>query len=387
LNNQAVNKILIALTIVYAVLCLLHYFSQRPLWLDEGFVFKNISELTYYHIFHGPLKNSQVFPRFQLSIVKFLSEIFNHHLLALRFISLISMMTAFFLWIKIYRREFKEDVLFLLAVFSFVSAYYMSYYAAELKPYAFDVFSVAAFCTYFSYQKGFESKTPTKTLYLLSALLPFLLLFSYASLFVFWIGAYNFLLLLKRNRELISVFLLNGFVSLLCLTWLYYFDLQHSRNPHIQSYWESYFLCTESVLCFGDTLFEGIKRLSTFWFAHFDVKAFVVMGVIFIPFLLFGLIQYGFGRWKKDNYQIFHADVLTFIMLMELFILGVLRIYPFTGERITLFFAPFIFLMLIKAFDSLKRIAILHKFFLSYFAVYCLFALIHTLGKYLSLYQ
>ena len=47
--------------VVFSALCLLHYFSQRPLWLDEGFVLNNLQGLSFLEIF-GPLRNAQGFP-------------------------------------------------------------------------------------------------------------------------------------------------------------------------------------------------------------------------------------------------------------------------------------------------------------------------------------
>lgn len=95
MNDVDLKKISWLMMGIFIGLCLLHYFSQRPLWLDEGFVYQSLTTYSYEQIF-GPLKTQQAFPRVHLSLIKFVSENAHYHLWAVRLCSLIAMITAFF---------------------------------------------------------------------------------------------------------------------------------------------------------------------------------------------------------------------------------------------------------------------------------------------------
>ena len=85
----------------FIALCALHLLSQRPLWLDEAFVYQNIIHLSYAELF-GPLKPAQSFPRVYLCIVKWIGSLFVNHVVALRFLSFVFMITAYMVWKKLY---------------------------------------------------------------------------------------------------------------------------------------------------------------------------------------------------------------------------------------------------------------------------------------------
>ena len=70
MNLKDSCRVQTACLILFLFLCFLHFFSQRPLWLDERFILKNMQELSYPQVF-GPLKYSQAFPRLHLLIIKF----------------------------------------------------------------------------------------------------------------------------------------------------------------------------------------------------------------------------------------------------------------------------------------------------------------------------
>ena len=184
----------------FVFLCLLHYFSLRPPWLDEKFVLDSIENLSFRAIF-GPLRHSQVFPRLYLILIKFLSERFSYNVLSLRFLPLLSMLFAFFIWAKVYKSAFSSRWEYLLALFSFSSSYHLSYYAAELKQYSMDVLVVGIFCLYIIYQRRYIEEKPTILFGIVTFLLPLALLFSYISFFLFWIVLYNFLFIARKDSR------------------------------------------------------------------------------------------------------------------------------------------------------------------------------------------
>ena len=110
----------------FVFLCLLHYFSFREFWLDETFILNNLKNLSFSQLI-GPLKNCQAFPRAYLFIIKFFAESFNYNILSLRFFPLISMLLAFLIWIKIYRKIFSFSWDFFLILLSYLILHLIHY--------------------------------------------------------------------------------------------------------------------------------------------------------------------------------------------------------------------------------------------------------------------
>ncbi|MBZ0165494.1 MAG: hypothetical protein K8I00_01715, partial [Candidatus Omnitrophica bacterium] len=170
----------------FVSLCGLHLCSQRPLWLDETFVLRNIEALNYGQLF-GPLEPAQSFPRVYLVIVKWTGSFFHNHVVALRLLSFIFMLSAFLVWKRLYERHCEgETEPLTLLLFSWVSSYWLVYYAAELKPYSMDVLAAGLFAVYFFKQREYTARAPSAGLIWGALLLPFLLFFSYTAIFFFW---------------------------------------------------------------------------------------------------------------------------------------------------------------------------------------------------------
>jgi hypothetical protein len=369
-------------TSLFFFLCLLHYFSQRPLWGDENFVLENIKNIT--NIF-GPVRNVQTFPRVYLSMFKALGSVFDYSVLSLRFLSLLSMSFAYIIWARIYKKLFGENWQFILGVFAFTSSYYLSYYASEFKPYSMDVLVAGIFTLVLLHQRQWYAKQIPIKFYLIAVLLPLTLFFSYASLFLFWTVGYNCLFIARRNKSIWPLFVVYCCISALCLVMIYNFDLQYSAfDRGLVSYWDSYFVCYTSFGCFFSTFGEGLRRLATFWFGF--GKFFMQWATFLIPFFLYSIVRYGIIPWKKDKFRIFSPEAIFAVLMIELLIFALMKRYPFTGERITLFFAPFIFYGIIKAIYDLKRVPILFYFFAWNFVIFLAACYINSLIVYVKMY-
>ncbi len=367
----------------FMLLCVLHFFSERPLWLDENFVLASLHEFNYAQLF-GVLKYEQAFPRIHLAIIKFIAAPFDFHVLALRCVSFFSMIGAFLIWRKIYTKEISFPGGIFICLLAFACSYRMVYYAAELKPYAMDVFAVGLFALFILRQKTITNKNITKLDYGAVILLPFLNLLGYAVFFIFWIVPYNFFLLIRKDKKFIPIFIISCVASLSSVVALYFTDIQFVLNSAArQGYWESYFICTESVGCFFSTFGEGSKRLVTFWFGN--AKVFVHAAIIFIPFAFFALGKYGAGALMKNKGKVADLATIGFVLVVELFVFGLLHKYPFTGDRITLYLAPFFFFFIYKGLTSIP-IKPVRWFFLGYYIVFCLACLCNTFVHYAQLY-
>ncbi len=369
----------------FIFLCLLHYFSQRPLWLDENFILENIKSLNLGETL-GPLKNCQAFPRIYLIVIKYLSQKFNYNTLSLRFFALISMLSAFFIWAKIYKRELPYKWHSLLALFSFASSYYLSYYASELKHYSMDVLVIGIFCLYLAYQKQYLDKRLSKFFIITTLLLPFTIFFSYSSFFIFWIVIYNFLFIVKKNPKVFTLLIIYAFMCLLFIIFVFSFDLKYTLSDQaLFSYWKDYFLCTNSFYCFIKSFTEGLRRLSVWWFGN--SAFFRRVASFLIPFFIFSLFGYGIKSIRKNKFRLWDIDALALIIFLELFILGIVKKYPFTGERITLFFAPFVFFMIVKGISFLKKNKPLYLSFNAFYLAFLIVCSLNAFLTYLKLYN
>jgi len=380
-----VDKVLAFVCVfLFVVLAFLHYFSQRPLWGDEQFILNNLKSLSLLEIF-GPLKDSQAFPRVYLVIVQFLSKLFNYSVLSLRFLPLICIFAAFFIWKKIYKQALAGPWLKLLALFSLSSSYYFSYYAAELKHYSMDVLVVAIFCLYLGYQRRLTRDEPSKMFTVATLILPFTLFFSYVGFLLFWIVSYNFLFLIIRNKKLIPLAIVYIVSSFLAAVSVYFIDLRYNFSTvALFSYWNDYFVCTDSIYCFFKSFSEGLRKLATWWFGNIDL---LKRGASFvIPFFVISMFAYGFKSLKENKYHIWSLDSVGLVIFLELLMLGILKKYPFTGERITLFFAPLVFYFIIKGISSLQRVKIVYRFFIISYLVLSLGSAFNSFASYLKLY-
>ncbi len=378
-------RILLIFCIIWFIfLCFVHYFSARPLWVDEDSVFKNIETFKAAQLL-GPLEHCQVFPRVYLIIIKIFSKMFNYSILSLRFFSLISMLGAFFIWKKLYKGSLSNKWQFLLVLFSFANSYAFSYYAAELKPYSLDVLVVGIFCLYFIHQRRFVNSQPSKPFIIITLLLPFTLLLSYGSFFVFWIVVYNFLSWVRKNRKILPLILGYTAISFAVIIFAYWFDLRHDLLIRdLFMYWDDYFISTKSFYYFFKSFGEGLRKLTVWWFGNSTF--FRRTASVFIPFFIISLFRCGIKSIRKDKFRIMSIDTIGMVIFLELIVLGLLKKYPFTGERITLFFAPFVFYFIIKAIGSFRKIKPLYLGLNIFYIGFLLICGINSLLAHLKFY-
>jgi len=380
---KAYKILFISCILWFVFLCLLHYFSLRPLWLDEELVFKNLKELSSLKLL-GPLGYTQMFPRLYLIIINFFARGFDYNLLALRLPSLLSMLLAFFVWLRVFQKILPGKWQVLLAIFSFASSYRIIYYAAELKPYSMDLLVAGVFCWYLIYQKQLATEAPSKLFSAITFLLPFTLALSYSSFFFFWMVIYNFIFVAKKNHKAAVLLASYSFLCLSMIVLIYYSYLRYelSGNP---SSWNNYFLGTKSFYSFIKPFGEGVRKLTTFWFGN--SKFFIRAASFLIPIFLLSLFGYGIRSLKRNKFRFLDADSVSLVIFLELIVMGILRKYPFTGARMTLFFAPLIFFLIIKGIGSLKRIKPLYTSLNTCYIAFLVMCSINSLFAYLKLYN
>ena len=378
-------RILSAVCVFWFIfLCFFHYFSQRPLWGDERFILNNMENQSYLKIF-GPLKDSQAFPRVYLSLIKLWAETFGYVVLSLRFFPLIAMLLAFFAWKKIYQKALPSGM-YSLALFSLSSVYCFSYYAAELKQYSLDVLIAALFCLYLGYQSQLTTKEFSMPFILATLLLPFTLFLSYAGFLFFWIVSYNFFLAGLKNKKAVCLFIAYALLSVSAVITVYFIDLRHNLSAAgLFSYWNDYFISTESWYAFLKSFGDGVRKIATWWFGNTD---FLKRAASFlIPFFIISLFTFGFKALKASRLKVWDIDALGLVIFLELLALGILKKYPFTGERIILFFAPFVFYYIIRGIYSLRRLRFIYFFFLVSYMALVLGSAVNSFVSFTKLYN
>ena len=359
--SKKVDPILKLATLVliawYVFLCLTHLVSQRPLWNDEECVFKSIQNFSMSEMFHRPLLALQVFPRLYLLLIQNFSHTFDFALWALRFLPFCAMMAAFVVWLKVAQQIFKTKLDLFIFVLCWCASIPLLYYSAELKQYSMDVLVGGLYMLFMLNFEGLRKNNSNSFMACLM-LLPMLGLFSYPGFILAMLPLYNLIYLsLKDRREIkfLSVFL----ISLFAVTAVsYQFDMRLRDTAVLTREWGNYFIQTDSAESFLRHFWEGLMNLFTRWFVEKPKSLRKVVNV-FMFFPLAYLFIGFFRNFKKDRYFLKSLETIAFVLFVELVILGILKKYPFTVPRTSLFYSPIVLTMTIM---GIKEIRTLNKY-------------------------
>ena len=339
----------------YVALCLVGYLSQRPLWNDEECVLRSLKAFNVQQMFGAELAADQVFPRAYLFLIQQLAKPFHFHLLLLKLLPLLSMLLAFFLWIKIARDEFTDKAQLLTFVLSWPASAVLIYYASELKQYSMDVLVAAVFLRFICYRERPENtKRDLKDTVLLISL-PFLGFFSYIAFLFALILFYDLCVAAFNGKTARRRVVLYG-VSLLTVCLLsYFFDMRYRHASVVTKGFHDYFISFDSLPEFLKTLGEGTNNLFSRWFVE-RPKILKMIGVFFVTFGLLYLFAWFFKDIRKDRYRLKSVHTIAFFLFLGLFLLGTLKLYPFTVPRTSLFFCPIVLFLTIKGIAAVKNI-------------------------------
>ena len=337
----------------YVTLAAAHYFNQRLMWNDEACVFESIQYFEPLQMFTTQLRAVQVFPRVYLFLIQQFSGLFDFHLLSLRFFSFVAMLTAFWFWLKLARPLLKADSAYWTYLFSWAASVPLVYYAAELKPYSMDVLAGAIFMTFLYHEDGLRARDACKYRFVLAAL-PALGLFSYPAFLFGIIILYNLIAAAFKDRSRRKDLSLYA-VSLAAFILLSYaIDMRLRPVAVVTTGFGDYFISFSSVGEFFKTLGEGINNLFSRWFGE-RPKTIKAIGRVFIMFGFFNMFYAFFTNIQKEGYRIRSIKTAAFALFLGLVALGMLKKYPFTVPRTSLFFCPFVFFLTVDAITGLKK--------------------------------
>ncbi len=337
----------------YLVLILGHYFNQRPLWNDELCVLNNILYQKPGALFTRPLLSDQAFPRLYLWLIQLVSKPFNESLLILRFFSLIAMIGAFFVWLKVAHRLWGPSWHLIFFIACWCGSMPLVYYAAELKPYSMDVL-VSGLIVLFLMSPHLHEKSGV-TYQGICLFLPLLGLWSYPAIFLLLLPLYNLIhdsLLKRRCQPELSSYV---FAYLLMLVLVYFFDFRVSVNHLMEDFWHDYFISFSSLKDFFNTFGKGMNNLIARRFAE-DPRWVKVPSRVFIASGV-GYMCLVFGRqFIKDHFALRSCITISFALFLVQLVLAVLRVYPFAVPRMSLFYSPLLFIMTLMALSMISRL-------------------------------
>jgi len=368
----------IAFVIWYVLLAFAHYLYQRPLWNDEECVLLNLRLFTSQEVFSREFLSAQTFPRIYFFLIQNFSRCFDFNLLSLRFFPFLSMLAAFFVWLKIARYELKEQGAYFTFVLSWSASAVLIYYAAELKQYSMDVLAAATFLLFLYHQKNLEEPGPGLKYILILVSLPFLVFFSYPAYLFLVFPLFNLIHSAKADRRFIGplIFYLSSIIVVGAFA--YYFDVRLAANSAKDAL-SDYFVYTDSLPQFFQTLGEGTNNLFSRWFVE-RPKVFKQIGIFFVAFGFINLF-YGFSKnIKKDRCRFYSINTVALVVFIELFILGVLKKYPFTIPRTSLFFCPVVLFLTVQAIFGLRRYNFIYLPLRAAYVIFLLYVAISLSG-------
>jgi len=184
-----------------------------------------------------------------------------------------------------------------------------------------------------------------------------------------WVIAYNYLFFLRKKKEIRRPFIVYAGLCAIFCSLLYYFDIQYSlRVKFMQSYWNNAFIDISSLYNFMKSFTNGLQNLMVRWFLEEKIAKSIAN--VFMPFALFAICRSLWSSLKAHKGKVLDINALCGILIAELFFLGVMRMYPFTGSRVTLFIAPFIFYMIVKGIYLTERIKLIFYSLLSFYILF-----------------
>ena len=149
-------------------------------------------------------------------------------------------------------------------------------------------------------------------------------------------------------------------------------------------YWKDYFIDTSSLYAFFRSFTEGLRNITVRWFI--EKKLFMGIATIFMPFCWVAIVKYCRQSLLKNRGAILDIDALAAILVAEVFVMGVLHMYPFTGCRATLFIAPFIFYMIVKGIYLVRKFKFVFYPLITVYVLFLCASASRLFSEYLKLY-
>jgi hypothetical protein len=324
LKNSKSSSYVVALGVI--LICI-QSFTNRPLWLDEGYLSLNIIQKSFKSLLN-PLEYNQVAPILFLIIEKAIASIFNNTEFGLRFFPFLCSILSLILFEKILYLLFSKRaiVLFCISIFTFNITFID--YANEVKQYMVDLL-LLLLLLYFSFK---ENNNNAK--YYIIILICFVCIFTsnISPIFVFTIFLY-FIYKAYRDKNYLVLKLLLICSGCLFFTFALYYSLFIFNHPARTAMIEEWtynraFLPTNlSSSDLFNFIFQKTRQTFTNLISYGNIVGYLIL-ILYIT----GIIQ----LLKNNNKGLLFILVLPIIL--HLF-LSSLKLYPYE-KRLILYQIP-----------------------------------------------
>ncbi|RZL37451.1 MAG: hypothetical protein EOO96_05045 [Pedobacter sp.] len=179
-NYKLIDYLLLLVIVVGIFLRLFHYFSNRSLWLDEGYLVSSLLRLNYHELLNTSLDYQQKAPVGFLLVVKFFLTLLGNNQYGLRIVPLLSGILSILVFVPVAKYFLKEWGLFTAVTIICLSPAFI-YHSVEIKQYSTELLcSVLSFYLILKF-KNFRHKKDYIILSLGGAVM---LWFSYSAIFI-----------------------------------------------------------------------------------------------------------------------------------------------------------------------------------------------------------
>lgn len=203
IHYKLINWLVLLIIILGVFLRFFHYFTNRSLWLDEGYLVSSLLRFDYKELLNFPLDYQQKAPIGFLLAVKFFLTVFGDSQYTLRIVPLMSGIASIFLFIPVIR-YFLNDWGRVISMTIICLSPAFIYHSVEIKQYSTELF-----CSILSLYIVLKFKNLDKRsdFFLLSFYGTVILWFSYSSIFILGgigIGLSIYYLTTKQWRALLK---------------------------------------------------------------------------------------------------------------------------------------------------------------------------------------
>ncbi len=311
-----------------------------PLFYDEASLIYNMMEKPTAELFL-PLFEGQCCPPLFIISSKIFYLIFGANEIAMRFLPWLFSILSLFLFGFLSFKLFKNKLCILAANALFSTSEYIILYTMFFKHYMSDVFFSILIVTLALLLK--DKKFSKAKIVVLSAVSIFFILFSYTAAFVINAVFLTYLIsriyAAKKAAEPICGILKKALLYILPII---IFEITYFRanclgsisDPFVQEYW---------CWMFGTMFPQNFTQVKNFFifFGSTTINVYVAM------ILFFGSIIILF---KKDR---FLCGIIFFTYVLAM-ITGLLHLYPFFAERISMYLIPLFIIAIIKPIDYIN---------------------------------
>jgi len=339
---------------------LYHYFINRSLWLDEGYLSSSLLRFNYLQLITGPLDYQQKAPVGFLLIVKVFLNIFGHNQYGLRIVPLLSGLLSILIFVPVAKYFLKSSGIIVAMAILCISPAFV-YHSVEIKQYSTELLcSILSFYLFIKYRalSGF------KEIIIWSLGGAAVLWFSYSALFI--VGGIGLGLsvyyLFNKQWHIFFKSLIPFITWFTSFIFLYVFFINKTPDAEWVVNWFRFYgdfmpLPPKSLSDLGWFLTSFYRMLDyplgLLWnFVDSGAQMHSYSPLIKMPFLPFILLAAGIYYAFKSSSQDFCA--LIFPMLLVLLASG-LELYPLT-ERFWLFLTPILLILIGTGLDGLLKI-------------------------------